>query len=167
MRIAEGFGCRPGALAVAALVLVSCGGAPSGSHVTAVQGSHYTCKADVVFEAVVQAVEKEFKAAKTRDPAGGSVIAETQWFDASGAPRDPLALQDGDIAVVARAQITDLKPNYRFAIDAVVKTRVGNDPEPRDLSGPRPAWIQAKLDSVTVDADKRLEACAVLSRDLR
>ena len=145
----------------------ACGGGASNRSVAAIQETQYTCKGDRVFDAAAKAVEKEFQAIKMRDPAQGSIIAETQWFDASGGPRAPADLVDGDIAVVARVQITDLKPNYRFVVDGVVKRRVGEDPEPRDLTGPPPAWVQSRLDRVTLEAHRLLESCAMLTRDPR
>lgn len=155
------------ALATTALASAACGAGSSNASVTAVQDNHYTCKGDRVFEAAVQAVEKEFGATKSRDPGQGSIIGETVWFDDKGSPRAVADLAGGEIAVVARVQINDLKPNYKIIVDGIVKQRVGDDPEPRDLSGPRPAWVQKKLDNVTLEAHRLLESCAMLTRDPR
>jgi hypothetical protein len=103
------------------------------------------------------------------------VVSEPQWYSSDGKQRGKMGtpegvLQKGDLGFAARVRITDLKPNYKINVDAVVRQHPGGSDEPVDIpegDPRRPAWLQARLDRVAVDVHDQLSGCAALKRDAR
>jgi hypothetical protein len=161
------------------LVVSACGGASSSggggsAEATAAAGSKYTCEREQVFEAAVKSVEKMFTTVKQKDLEQGIVIGEPRWYDRDGSPRPvgvALAdLKEGDLALAVRIRVIDMEPNFRFEIDSVVKLRQAGAALARDLpegDPGRPAWIQARLDTLRLDIHGQLEQCASLVREPR
>ena len=155
-------------LVIAALaVCAGCGGA-SSQEVQTARSARYTCGVEQVHDAVGRAMEEVFYQVGSSDAESGIVRSETRWFEETGRPRERGAaiVDDKDVLVTAEARITKDGAALAVSIAADVVEYLQGSPQGRRLAADnptRPAWVQGKIDRMTVVIHERLQGCSRVS----
>jgi hypothetical protein len=159
---------RPSGVLVVFAAAALNGCAASTQEIETARSARYTCGFQQMFEAANEAMEEVFYRVGWAQAESGIVRSERRWYEESGAARKRGAamVADEDVLVLAEVRLVKHGSAYTVSTAADVIENLHGSPQGRRLAPDdpdRPAWVQGKLDRMTVIIHDRLQGCAQAS----